>query len=433
MGVARYILIFFLLVSTLFVSAQIDNDTIIFDGIKHVKHIVKAGESLNKISNLYDVEVSNILEANEISGRLYYNQILYIPIYNRKKALNIKKYSAQKELKGKVTNVALLMPYYLVANDTMFNSFVDTSEVNSIYYPLSDVALSFHIGVTLAIDSLRRLGLDITLHTFDTNRDTNKVKQIIYSQALEDMDIIIGPLHAVNFKILCKKYGNDQDKIIINPLSRITRDIRNYRSVYQITPTSKNQLNIIKDHIIKNYKNKRLLVLYENEEKGLALYIQHIFRENKKNVKSTMISFTEIDSIRSLFSSFQIVIIPSNSRAFVSRLLASMGGIDSTFIVYGLDSWKMYDNLDIYNLMELSVHLPVSNMLNRDSKIDIDFLRLFEKEYNTNIGKYTHVGYNIIMHFLSDQDIYHFSKSLSGIKENIKAPIYHYEDYELIR
>ena len=30
------------------------------------------------------------------------------------------------------------------------------------------------------------------------------------------MDIIIGPLYAKNFNILCKKYGNDKGKIIIN-------------------------------------------------------------------------------------------------------------------------------------------------------------------------------------------------------------------------
>tara|TARA_B100001758_G_C17983455_1_gene389378 strand:- start:114 stop:458 length:345 start_codon:yes stop_codon:yes gene_type:complete len=113
-------------------------------------------------------------------------------------------------------------------------------------------------------------------------------------------------------------------------------------------------------------------------------------------------------------------------------MLASMGGIDSTFIVYGLDSWKKYDNLDIHNLMELNVHLPVSNMLDPNSKSAMDFLALFEREYNTNIGRYTYVGYNIIMHFLSDEKVYQFSRSLSGIKENITAPIYYYKDYELI-
>ena len=41
--------------------------------------------------------------------------------------------------------------------------------------------------------------------------------------------------------------------------------------------------------------------------------------------------------------------------------------MDSVSVVYGLDSWKQYENLDIDNLMELDVHLPISNFYNNQN------------------------------------------------------------------
>jgi hypothetical protein len=57
---------------------------------------------------------------------------------------------------------------------------------------------------------------------------------------------------------------------------------------------------------------------------------------------------------------------------------------------------------------------------------------LFEKEYSTNVRKYTKVAYDLLMHFCSNSKIYEFEKIKNGYNENNKAPIFHYSDYELI-
>ena len=41
-------------------------------------------------------------------------------------------------------------------------------------------------------------------------------------------------------------------------------------------------------------------------------------------------------------------------------------------------------------------------------------------------------GYDIIMHFCGNTNLYDFKKSKRGCYENILGPIYHYIDYELI-
>jgi len=441
MGVIKKIFVVFLLLSVFVLSGQTRTDTVFFDGDIYVKHIVKAGESLKSIAKLHKVKTADIIDNNEIDKRLYYNQLLYIPFfYNQKEnKSNFSDLSIQKQIENSselkdtsVLNIALLIPYFLVKNDTMFNNFEDISEIPNIYYKGSEVALSFHVGVELALDSLRKQGKNICLHTFDTNKDTLKVHQIVNSKDLENMDIIIGPLYANNFRILCEKYGDDTTKILISPLSKNTKNVKKYKAVYQLSPSFQVQTNIIKEYVLEHHNQDRIIVLNEKGREGKSAYIKHLFKKHEKEAETFTMKYTKVDSIRKMFSEKQVVIIPSENKAFVSKMLGAIGGMDSTSLVFGLYDWKKYDNLDIHNLMFLDVKFPDAYSFSNANNHDASFLKLFEQKYNTNQAKYTHIGYNIIMHFCSDFSLFKFKNITGGGRVNTYAPLHHYIDYELV-
>jgi len=441
MGIIRKILVVFLLLSVFVLSGQTATDTVFFDGDIYVKHIVNAGESLKSIAKLHKVKTADIIDNNEIEKRLYYNQLLYIPIFYNQQGnkSSFSDLSIQKQIISaavfkdtSVLNIALLMPYFLLKNDTMFNDFEDTTGIPNIYYKGSEAALSFHVGVELAFDSLRKQGKNIRLHTFDTNKDTLKVHQLVSSKALDNMDIIIGPLYASNFRILCEKYGDDTTKTLISPLSKNTNSVKKYKAVYQLSPSFQVQTNIIMECVLQHHKQDRILVLNEKGYEGKSAYIKHLFKQHEKEVETFTVEYTKVDSIRKLFSEKQVVIIPSENKAFVSKILGSIGGLDSTSFVFGLYDWKKYDNLDIHNLMFLDVKFPNPYSFNKFSKHDISFVKLFEKKYNTNLGKYTHIAYNTLMHFCSDFFLFKFQNLNNGGNINSYAPLHHYIDYELV-
>jgi len=441
MGIIRKILFVFSLLSVSVLSGQTATDTVFFDGDVYVKHIVRAGESLKSIAKLHKVKVADIIDNNEIEKRLYYNQLLHIPIfYNQHENRSdysdlriLKQIENSSEIKdASVLNIALLMPYFSLMNDTMFNGFEDVTEIPNIYYKGSEVALSFHVGVELALDSLRRQGKNICLYTFDTNKDTLKVHQIVNSKALENMDIIIGPLYANNFRVLCEKYGNDTTKFLISPLSKNSNNVKKYKAVYQLSPSFQVQTNIIKEYVLKHHKHDRVIILNQKGREGKSAYIKNLFLMQEKVVETFTVEYTKVESIRKMFTEKQVVIIPSENKAFVSKILGAIGGMDSTSFVFGLYDWKKYDNLDIHNLMFLDVKFPDPYSFSKFSKHDISFLNLFEKKYNTNQAKYTHIAYNIIMHFCFDFSLFEFQNVKGGGSINTIAPLHHYINYELI-
>lgn len=433
MGVIRIFFLIYLCFLTLDLFSKDENDTIYFSSKKHVKHIVQGGESLKSIAILHNVSTADIRESNELSRRLYYKQLLYIPIYLNTKndsIFSIKKLIIKdKNSDTALINVALLMPYYLIKNDKIFNESKDSLD---LYYSKSELALSFHIGLNLALDSLRRMGKNIVLHAFDTNKDSIELKRIVYSNQLDDMDIIIGPIYSSLFEILCRKYGFDNTKLLISPLSRVNDKIIKYSSAYQISLTYKVQVDIISSYLIKKAFDKRIIILNDESEKDLATYLKHQFKKYQKLVETITITDTDVDLIRGNLEPEQVVILLSKDRSFVSRVLGSIGGVDSISTVFASESILSYDNLDITNLMELDVHIVSSKVIDFSNKYDLNFMSSFENVYNTNFRKYSKVGYDIGMHFCGNENIFEFKKFSNGYNENRSALIYHYVDYELV-
>ena len=174
MGIIRKIFVVFLLLSVFVLTGQTATDTVFFDGDIYVKHIVKAGESLKSIAKFHKVKTADIIDNNDLQKQLYYNQLLYIPIFNDNQysSINSSDLIIEKQIKNSpvirdtsVLNIALLMPYFLLKNYTMFKDFDDLKEISNIYYNGSEVALSFHAGLELALDSLRNQGKNICLYT----------------------------------------------------------------------------------------------------------------------------------------------------------------------------------------------------------------------------------------------------------------------------
>ena len=429
MGIIRIVVIVFLVSGVFNLSGQSRYDTVYFSGKGFLKHIVKGGESLKSIAKKYNVTTSEIKKSNELENRLFYNQVLYIPIYLDEK--NDKLTSRSIKLDASVTNVALLMPYYLNQNDSMYDSEYDLDEARR-YYNKSEAALSFHIGVTLAIDSLRKAGRNIVLHSFDTNQDSLVVKRMVYSNQLNDMDIIIGPMYSSLFQILCRKYGRNTNKILISPLSRDKESISRYPAVYQVALTHKVQAEILIRYLIKNKLGERIIILNDKKQEGLANYLKYKFKKQDKIVSSFMVVDTPVDSIRKYFVEEQNVLLLSKNKVFISTMLGSIGSIDSVSTVFSFESIMSYDNLDVTNLMELDVHIPNSKGIDLADNYDVNFVSLFEKEYGTNARKYSKEGYDIIMHFCGNNNIYDFNRIRGGYYESSSAPIYHYIDYELV-
>ena len=427
MGIKKYFIFFIIFLVGKFSIAQQNGDTIFINNNFYVKHIVEFGETIDIISKIYDVSVNKILETNETSTKLYSGQSLFIPININVESSDIKK--TNKKFK-----IALLLPFYINLNDTLVASFDDREEASEVVLGKSKMALEFMQGINLSLDTIKKLGIGIDMIVLDTRNDSFKTVEIIKSKVLDTVDIVIGPIYSRNMDLVSKKYGNDKNKIIISPLSKSTEFLKNHSNSFMINTPFKNQTKIISDFIDKKYISKNIIICYDEKEKGLAMFMERKLDKSKNNISKMNMIYTHIDSIRHQFLDTQIVILPSNNKSFVSRMLGTLGGIDSSFTVFGLSNIKNYDHLDIENLMHLDVHFPDPYYFNQLTKRDSLFLNKFEEKYLASPTRFSYVAYSIMMHYCVEESLYNFENfRIKSGKVNINSPIVHYKDFFLER
>ena len=430
MGIIRNLLfLIFLCFSNIVVST---NDTIYVDNVSYIKYQVKVGDSMNSIADSFGVSINDIIKNNETGLRLYLNQILYIPFnVNR----NTKEPNRSNFLKlDQKYNIALLLPFYKNLNDTMVSSFDEKKEADKIIINKSKMALEFMQGINFAIDSLSKMGVELNLIVHDTRNDSLQIEKIVQSRSLDTIDIIIGPLYSKGLQIISDSYGYDNSKTIISPLSRSSDFLKNNKSTIQINTPFKTQSAIITNHIIKEHKEKNIIICFDENEKGLAAHIENSLLKKIQKVEMMSMIYTHVDSVRHQFSDTQIVILPSFSRSFVSKMLSTLGGIDSNFTVYGLSNIKTYEHLDYENLMYLNVHFPDPYFFNLSSKRDSTFLYDFEQKFVARPSRFAFTAYNIMMNFCGPVNLYQLERyKMNSGKINVYAPLVHFKDFKLIK
>ena len=139
------------------------------------------------------------------------------------------------KLDGSV-RVAILFPFFIDENND--RTYIDSSRFdsrgNKFYrevtmpatwiYEGSIPFLEAYEGILLAVDSLRTLGLSMELDVYDTGGDTTRINRLIWSGALNNADLIIGPAYSYNLEKI-SSWAVFHDIPVVSPVPLRDRDI----------------------------------------------------------------------------------------------------------------------------------------------------------------------------------------------------------------
>jgi LysM repeat protein len=207
---------------------------------KYIFHKVLMGETLSSIAKQYGLSVRQLRRENrdlrfpqvgdyvripgvkkaefQVIEQVKPDTITAIPEESTAIVARPAGFTAVKDLNGTL-DVAILLPFYLRENSNRTE--IDSSKIvkgKKIYkvnkvsddwiYPGSLDFLEMYEGILLATDTLRSMGLNINLHTYDIKSDTVEITRLIESGKLDRMDLIIGPVYSGNLSIVSQYAGN---------------------------------------------------------------------------------------------------------------------------------------------------------------------------------------------------------------------------------
>lgn len=423
---------------------------------KNYYHRVVAGETLSSIARQYKLSLREIKRANRDIRFPQVGDYIVIPGLTREETMHPKpvvfdtlpapiepeagsgyfvrplEYTPVNNLKGSV-NIAVLLPFYLTENAARSEtdstkSAKGKTEYRRIVrsddwiYPGSIEFIEMYNGILLAADTLRALGLNIDIHTFDIKGDTIELMKLINSGTLDDMDLIIGPVYSRNLSILAS-YTRKLGIPVVSPVPLFSNSVLLNNPYLFLAGSS---LIVAQKAIARksvDYSDHNFVLVYspgESNDSGIAGFKRMITEELLKKIPEERINIKNLvfysrseygtDSVKRLERAMSgktgnVVIIASDDPPVMSEALMEVRNLSRKFDlkVFGYPEMQSLGNIDPKLFFDLGLMVYSPYWIDYSSGDVTAFNSDFRKKFYTEPAgqSYAWQGYDIAYYFLS--------------------------------
>jgi len=438
---------------------------------KYIYHTSVNKEKMQDIADQYGVDYYELLTLNPGTvKKTAKGQVIKIPVEPREIEVADENMNDEQEAAAvhspceniqqnmeATYNVALMLPLFLEDLDTLNAAKIeDKSELTKIN---SFRFMQFYEGFLMAVDSLKKSGMNLNLFVYDVDNSKEKIDQILYASELSSMDLIIGPFYSESFRKVAD-FAKTYHIKIVNPLSTREEIVHSNPFVFKVKPGENYQMDKITSYIQDLHSNDNVVIVRHNKYKYQAdvsytrnflnsnrssgSYIKNkyivdhliesesnkVLTENKlfdikalsENIlDSTYISNTikEViyvnDSTTGLNMNLSlirnnIVIAFTEERVFTKEILSKLNKLrlDHDITLFFLPKWSEYEDLETEHLLNLDVHYFTSTLVDYNNFYTKDWILDFREKYNSEptSASYAFDGFDIGWYFLNVLYIY---------------------------
>ena len=351
--VLRYFLLFVLLfVAVGIVSAQ---DETSIRGL----HKVKRKETIFGISRMYDLTIDELIDANPEMKN---------PDYEMKKGDIIKIPYSKKSGNVSENTDYIAKPAQNVNSDDVRNRAIRLG----VMLPLHDIngdgkrMVEYYRGVLMACDSLKKLGISVEVHAWNTPDDAD-IRPILLELDATKCDLIIGPLYSKQMDVL-SEFVKTYDIRLVIPFSINAPQLTTNRNIFQIwqSPNTINEETI--NRFMQRFSDYHPVFIDCNDSTSNKGHFTSGLRRQLEQ-QGIEYSITNLKSSAEFFAKAfsqvkQNVVILNTGRsqelgvAFskINGLKASNQNLDIT--MFGYTDWLRYTRIHLDNFYKYNTYIP---------------------------------------------------------------------------
>jgi ABC-type branched-subunit amino acid transport system substrate-binding protein len=372
-----------------------------------IDHIVKDNETLYTLSKRYMVSVNELQKTNNLkTTRIKPGDVIKIQI----KKVDFKQPDIRQveSLAAPIVDSMLLFPAkssYKIALLLPFQ--LDKTDANAEY--ISGLATEFYMGTKLALDSLKKFGLNAEVYVYDIKNDTNQTKKILNKSELKGLDLVIGPFFPENADFVAKWCKINRVRMVC-PVLLQTSILKGNPFVYNTVPSDADLMDVLARFTLNNHSSEQIVLIKPVGEKDQLLYdaFRNSFLTAKvkgnrpKLIETTMdnyLTFVRKD-VRS------ILIFPTNDKLqmvkFMNSANANSSKMNADLVsVYGTKEWLTVDEIKSPFKNKFHFHYASPNELNYKNYQTQSLLKKYRRAYNADLTKMAVQGFDVTYHFCS--------------------------------
>ena len=224
----------------------------------------------------------------------------------------------------------------------------------------SNFILELYQGLNFAAEELKKRNVRLRVQSYDTERNTDKLQQILQDQFVINADIIVGPIYPEEVELVAN--FSERYKIpFINPLSNIDDRIQDLDYAYLFRPSVEELSKGIIAFARRNLGGRKIALAYSGASRDelLAKELENQVRNQGFNlIRSQKISSREVVSFFDVLqirndstSRADLVIILSDDPNTANAAVGFMESKNIKTPILVMDSW-LYFNFANYEMLE---------------------------------------------------------------------------------
>ncbi len=301
----------------------------------------------------------------------------------------------------------------------------------------NEFVIELYEGLLIGAADLKNSGIDISLHLYDTKKDSVTTKSLTMLEELKFMDLIIGPLFPGPVKVI-SDFAFKNQMNMINPLSSNSKIIGSNPFAFLFMPSRETKARVTADYLADRFVNKNAFVFYgkserdsvlaysykqEIESKGFNVcHIEGIAKEDAKSILDILTNTVTVEFDASEFDSLLVddtmegnlritekdylvlqpdsighVFIASNDPSLVANTITGLETRGDTIALIGSERWLDQRVISIGGLDRLDTYLIAPTFVNKKNQKYDKLKSIYMESFNSYPQRYFYIGYEVIM------------------------------------
>lgn len=301
----------------------------------------------------------------------------------------------------------------------------------------NEFVIEIYEGLMTGVSDLRNMGINVSIHSYDTKKDIHATAQILEMEEVKHMDLIIGPLYPGPVKLV-SDFAYEQQINMINPLSNNSEIIGENPYAFLFMPSYETMGRKAAEYISSSLENKNVLVFHGNnsgdsvmayaykkeiELKGFNVcLIEGVATEDAKNILDLLTNTVTIEFDATEFDSLVVedkvegnlritekdylviqpdsighVFVASNDPALVANTITGLETRGDTIMLVGSERWLDERAVSLGGLDRLNTHLTAPTYVDKTKPKYAGLNAICMESFNTYPTRNFYIGYEVIM------------------------------------
>lgn len=310
-----------------------------------------------------------------------------------------------------VYNVSILFPFVV--------STLDPSPTRK----RNQFVLDLYEGMKLALDTLSKQGIKISMRAYDTERNLEKIEKILESSELKNSDLIVGPLFQEE-NLQVQSFSSINQINVFNPLSNNTELISSNFYGFLFQPGYETLGERAAQFLIRQDSTQKCMVFYGEskrdstmagsflkcaKESGLKiLQAKRISKESSRVIIDILATPTEFDEFKypTQFTlpkdSIDCIFVASDDPLIYTKVISSVETRGDSVVIVGSENWLDQSAVDYEKYQSLRVVFTAPNFTASDNKWYRAFQRKFVRIHGrisstSSYSNYAKLGYDFML------------------------------------